>query len=162
MASSERTELIEAIRERLIPKLYQLGFTDVPLTRDEKGSEVGTSFPFGRLRRPTSTGYDLIEIQLDKHRPAAFRLNFAKVPASGIVHAVGPVKAEDVWVHYQDHFCELYASPTFRRWFSAAKLFGGKPGKQEIAAFVDRVAELIPQVESYFSSGGVGGNVRCV
>jgi hypothetical protein len=158
MTKSTRRELIDTVRKRLVPALEGLGFSLVALSDQEKRSEVGAAFPFGRLRRSTATGFDLVEIQFNKDGSASFRLNIAQVPTAGIEHAVGRVAAEDVWVHYLDHFCTLYARRFLRRWFHVEEA----ARQDQIDATVERVVDLLPQVDDYLRHGRRGGNLRCV
>lgn len=158
MAKPSRRGLTDALRQRLVAALEQVGFEAVASTAEEKRGEVGAAFPFGRLRRATVGGFDLVEIQLHKDGSAAFRLNLAKVPVDGIDHASGHIVAENVWVHYLDHFCTLYAGRFLRRWFRV----DDDASQEHIEALIDRVIDLIPQVELYFKEGRAGRNLRCV
>jgi hypothetical protein len=161
MAKSDRRELIEVLRRRLVPAVEQLGFVVVAPDAREKSTEAGAAFPFGRLRRRTADGFDLIEIQFEKDGSAAFRLNVGQVPGVGIEHAVGHVAAEDVWVHYLEHFCTLYSSRFFRRWlrFEADDPAANGERLNELA---DSVIGLLPQVDDFLKSGKRGRNLRCV
>lgn len=159
---THRAHLVETIKHKLVPMLRRLGFEPVPLTPEEKRSEIGAAFPFGRLHRSSAAGFDLVEIQLDKDREISFRLNLARVPSAGIEHAVGHVKAEDVWVHYLDHFCELYSNRFLRRWFAIRKPLDDHSAPAEIEALVERAVTMLDQVETYFASGRAGRNMRCI
>lgn len=151
-----RRALLEGLRRRLVPALEQLGFTIVQLTEAEKRSAIGAAFPFGRLRRQTPQGFDLVEIQFDKDGSPAFRLNIGHVPREGIDHAIGHVAALDVWVHYLDRFATLYSSCWFRRWFRARK----HTTDEGIEALVQGVIVMLPQVEDYLRTGRCGRNLR--
>lgn len=161
MAKSDRHELIEVLRRRLVPAVEQLGFVVVASDAREKNTEAGAAFPFGRLRRRTSDGFDLIEIQFEKDGSAAFRLNVGQVPLVGIEHAVGHVAAEDVWVHYLEHFCTLYSSRFFRRWFRF-EASDAAADRERLNALADSVISLLPQVDDFLKSGKRGRNLRCV
>lgn len=46
-----QSALKNEIRQVLVPEFHNRGFVSVPLTFEEQRTEVGFSFPFGRLRR---------------------------------------------------------------------------------------------------------------
>lgn len=162
IGASARRRLIDGLRNRLVPELEQRGYVQVELSNDEKRSEVGAAFPFGRLRKRTANGFELIEIQFHKNGGPSFRLNGGRVPAQGIEHVVGHVKAEDVWVHYLDHFCELYSSRLFRRWFALKGALHADDASAQIENLVASVVALVPQIEDYLAHRTVGRNLRCV
>lgn len=161
MSSPEINWLKESIRALLLPELQRRGFELVPLAPDERRSEIGTAFPFGRLRRLGSDGFELVEIQLDKRGRAAFRLNLGVAPPSGVQHPItGHIAQEDVWVSYLDHSYELYERPLFRKWFSIPRRQGAVPTKDDYLDLVRKVVDLIPEVEELFREGKCGSHMR--
>ena len=161
MVNSDRRELIDVLHRRLVPAVEQLGFVAVAPDAREKNTEAGAAFPFGRLRRRTADGFDLIEIQFEKDGSAAFRLNVGQVQSVGIEHAVGHVAAEDVWVHYLEHFCTLYSSRYFRRWFRF-EASDAAANRERLKALADAVIRLLPEVDDFLKSGKCCRNLRCV
>jgi hypothetical protein len=148
VAHAQQQWLVQAIRQRLLPALAASGFEALPLAgEDLRSPEIKRSFPFGRLRRPTPEGCQQIEIQFDKHEQPVFRLNFGLVPAAGIHHAVGLVAFADVWLHYMQHWNELYDSAWRRRWFGVA---APAPTAEDYLALAERVVKLLPKVEAAF------------
>jgi hypothetical protein len=155
---AKRRELIDALRRQLVPALEQRGYATVDLSDAERRTEIGAAFPFGRLRRRTPNGFDLVEIQLDKYGHPAFRLNVGKVPGDGIQHGLSHIAAEDVWVHYLDHFATLYAGRFLRRWFRMPR----DATREDMDSLVARSVTLLSQVDEYLASGRCGRNLRCV
>ncbi|WP_337681781.1 MULTISPECIES: hypothetical protein [unclassified Lysobacter] len=161
-SGSARNGLLAALERRLVPELARRGFESVPLdAEDRRAGEIRKAFPFGRCRRRGQQGYDQVEIQIDKRSGDAFRLNFAAVPAAGIPHPAGHVRAEDAWIHYLERYCTLYRHPLFRTWFSPRGWWGFGAGS-DIAAPVDEAIALLPEIDAFFAEGKIGPHVRCV
>lgn len=151
MTIPERQWLIESLRDVLLPAMLDAGFVQLPLAgEDARSTEIRTAFPFGRLRRECDGGFEQLEIQLDKRKRPAFRISFGVVPREGIVHAVGPVKQEDVWVQYLSRYNELYQWPRLRSWFAVRHWPGTPASKSDYRALAAQVAALIPEIESAF------------
>ena len=145
------------VKELIIPEFERRGFTSVALdAEDARSPEIKTAFPFGRLRRSNAHGFDLVEIQMNKHNPESLRLNFSAVPADGIEHVAGHVAAKDVWVHYMNHYCTLYRSPFFRSWFSTRKVFS----KTSMTSTIEEVIDRIVEIDDFFATGKIGPHVR--
>ncbi len=159
---SDRSYLVKVINERLISEFHRRGFSSVLLTVEEKGTAVEESFPFGRLRRKRGDEFDLVEVQLNNRKKNAFRVNFAVISDKGIDHVVGHVKAEDVWAHYLDHYCELYRNPTLRTWFSPRWIDFRSDVKSKILDAVTEAVELLPEIDAFFLHRRKGRHVRCV
>lgn len=156
---SERAELRKALEQRLVPELLKRGFVRVDPEPEALGREVQAAFPFGRLRRPSKTGSELVEIQVHP-RDAAFRLNIGFVPPGGVDHRVGGKLAEsDVWVQYLDRYYELCARRFMGKWFSARKVrLAKRPA--DFNSLVDSVVALIPEIEQLFREGRPGSHMR--
>lgn len=149
-------------KELIVPEFERRGFTVVPLSGDDARSpEIKASFPFGRLRRQHATGFDLVEIQMNRHDTESLRVNFCVVPPGGIDHAAGHVDAENVWVHYMDHYCTLYRRPRLRSWFSTRRLFF-RADQERLISTVKEVVGVIPEIDDFFSTGKIGPHVRRV
>ena len=163
MKDKSRRWLSDSIRKHLIPAFLHRGFHLVPLNgHDAERGEIRSIFPFGRLRRETVGGYEMIEIQFDKHGRAAFRLNIGVAPTAGIEHAAGPVAQEDIWMHFLDRYGEVYHFPLLRRWFSLWCWERRTATESDFDALVKGVAELVPELERALSSGRNTRHVRWV
>lgn len=110
-----------ALTEDLIPSLARKGFKTLPLdSEDRKSTEIKNAFPFGRMIRTAGQDIHLLEIQIDRHNPKKFRMNFGKAPTGGINHPhTGHIEAKDIWVHYLPEYYEAYAWPLFRVWLNS-------------------------------------------
>ncbi|HYE71116.1 MAG TPA: hypothetical protein VD932_06305 [Aquabacterium sp.] len=145
---NERQMLMSALRTILLPALAIRGFSAVPPDpEDARSSEIRHAFPFGRFRRLCSSGFEQIEIQLDKRERTALRLNAAVVPREGITHSVGPVACEDVWIHYLDRFIELYRFAPLCLWFASPRSLRSKATQQDFEVMARKIAELLPVLE---------------
>ncbi|WP_158549237.1 hypothetical protein [Lysobacter silvisoli] len=161
-SKSAAAGVLAALEQRLLPELQRRGFEAAPLdAQDRRDPGIRAAFPFGRHRRRTPQGYDQIEIQIDKRDGVGFRLNFASFPLDGIVHAAGPVAAEDMWVHYLPAYCTLYRRPLLRTWFAPQRpLWGGDAPDATVA--VDEAVALLPEIDAYFVAGTIGAHLRRV
>ena len=159
-----RDLLISTLRERLVPVLKNMGFEAIPLLADEKRSrEILFSFPLGRLRRIKEDGsFELVEIQLDKHGSARFRLNLGVIPRAGIDHPVKHVEQEEAAVGFLSFYAELYSSPFFRKWFSVGSRVSPADLDRQVRELVERVIAIVPEVDAWFLNGEVGRHVRQV
>lgn len=161
MASEERRWLKASLRDALLPALHAQGFEPVALTDQEKRSELGTAFPFGRLRRARESGFDVVEIQMARHGKPAFRIAAGVVPSAGIDHLVGHVAAEDVWSSHLPRHYVLYGLPLTGRWFSLWHWPGRQVTQADVEAFVKEVTEsVVPEIESALREGRCGKHVK--
>lgn len=95
MANNARRWLIESLQFHLITAFQERGFEIIPLTGEEAASrEFKTAFPFGSLRRIRRRCFDLVEIQLDKHSAAAFRLSIGVAPVGGIDNPIAAISSK--------------------------------------------------------------------
>jgi hypothetical protein len=155
--------MIQCIERLLIPELERRGYAAVPLTPEEKRSGIAAAFPFGRLRRRGDQGLEIVEIQLDKHGRASFRLNVGIAPHDGVVDAhAGRIPQEDVWVHYLPGSYELLQCPRLWKWFSVWRW----PWRRFTSAHYDKLVgdavRLIPEIEGLFREGKPGLHMRYV
>lgn len=163
MENEEQRWLKNSLRSRLLPELERRGFTVLPLTgEDARSREIFTAFPLGRLRREGLLGFEMVEIQIDKHGRAAFRLNIGVAPPGGISHAIGHVAQEDVWVHYLSRYYEVYSWPLFRRWFSLRRWSRTSATESDYGTLVSAVVDVIPEVEEVLRTGRRGRHIRSV
>lgn len=161
MAKEQRRWLIESIESHLLPELERRGFERVPLTAEESRSEMRVGFPFGRLRREGPNGFELVEIQLDKNRAPAFRMNLGVVPPGGIEHEVaGRISQEDVWVHYLDHSYEMYEVSWLRKWFSLSRVPWSDASEADYQDLVRKVVDRLPEIDALFEEGELGKHMR--
>jgi hypothetical protein len=160
-----RRWLIDGLRRHLIPAFEKVGFEVVPLMGDEASSrEFRTAFPYGRLQRASQAGIEMVEIQLDKHGDAAFRINAGVAPAGGIHHPlVGHIEQEKLRVHDLSRHFEAYGWPLLRRWFSVRRAwFGSSPTKVDYENLVAGNLGLVQEVEDVFRHGRLGPHIRKV
>lgn len=147
----------------LIPELARRGFVRVPLdARDAGSTEIRAAFPFGRFRRVRDGRYEIVEIQLHKHEPLAFRINFGAVGFGDFAHPTGRIDSESAWVHYLPTYYELYASPFWRRWFSATAWGRNRSPADAINASVMMATDLLSEVDATFATGQPGRHIRVV
>jgi hypothetical protein len=164
MPSDKRQLLMQAIEERLVPAIRQLGFEQVPLTEEERRSpEERTAFPFGRFRRIKDSEYHLLEIQFDKRSKPRFVLNVAVIPPEG---------TDVPWRHFaQDEAPITSARDAYRvhpgrnpgplaGWFGIPTI--GLPLDTEARArkAVDEAVALLPEIEEWFATRTVGPHMR--
>lgn len=161
MASEERRWLTASLRDVLLPALHAQGFEPVALTDQEKRSELRTAFPFGRLRRARGSGFDLVEIQMERYGKPGFRISAGVVPSTGINHLVGHVAVEDAWSSHLPRHYVLYGLPLTGRWFTLWHWPGRQVTQADIKDFVAKVtASVIPEIESALREGRCGKHVK--
>ena len=161
MANEERRWLTAAIREVLLPALYAQGFKDVALTDEQKKSELRTGFPFGRQRRARESGFDVLEIQMEKYGSPSFGISTGVVPLAGINHVVGHVAAADVWSgHLPQHYV-LYSVPLIGRGFSLWHWLGRRVTQADVVNYVRQITtSVIPEIEGALREGRCGKHVK--
>jgi hypothetical protein len=154
--------LVERVREALIPRLFDSGFKEIPLSgKDARSREIRSAFPFGRMRRTTAEGCDALEVQFDKRGRLAFRINLGRVPTNGIDHSIGGhILLEDVWVAYLPNYFEVYDNAMFRVWFGSSIWPFEKISHQKLMRAVERAASVLPEIEAVLSSNQSGKHVR--
>lgn len=153
---SARRLLARAIAEILVPRFVSLGFRQLPLSPEEKRSELGTAFPFGKLRREHDQVVHLVDIQLARHDEAAFRVIAGVAPADGIDHEiVGRVLTADLFAsQLKTHWV---AKPRFGNWFAVGRWPRRSVGANEIERFVTDKSDLIvPEVEAALTEARTG------
>lgn len=159
----ERGLLIDAIRAHLLPEFVKLGFEVLPLSGKDAGGEVRMAFPFGRLRRISPNGFEMVEIQLHRRRHASFRLNVGIAPPNGVSHFTGAhIAQEDVWVHYLDQYYEVYKCPLFRQWFQIWHWPYRSVKKSNFDDLVGDVIGLLSEVELALHDGRCGSHIKCI
>lgn len=159
--SKNRSWLKKSIETVLLPELERRGYTPAPVKPEEKRGEIGAAFPFGRLRRSGPRGLEMVEIQLDKHGGAAFRLNLGIAPIQGVTGLlVAHILQQDVRVHYLDRSWELLKYPRLWKWFSVWRWPGTPKTKADYDELVTKVVALLPEVEALFREGKRGPHLR--
>jgi hypothetical protein len=163
VAGSPRQWLRQSLQRHLIPAFEANGFRLRPLTGEEATSrEMKSAFSFGQLRRESSRGIDLVEIQLYKRGDAAFRLNIGTVPFDGVDHPFGHVTAEQANVHSLSKYFAAYSSPRFRRWFKVRRWFGPSGSKVDYENLVADNLGLVREAEDALRDGSRGPHIRIV
>jgi hypothetical protein len=164
LPSDKQQLLLQALEERLVSAIRQLGFEQVPFTeRERRSPEEWTAQPFGRFGRIRDGQYQLLEIQLDKHRKPRFVPNVAIIPPEG---------TDVPWRHFaQDEAPITSAREAYRvhpsrnpgplaPWFGIPLI--GLPLDTEARArkAVDEAVELLPEIEEWFATRKVGPHMR--
>lgn len=163
MVDKARRWLIESLQKRLIPAFEECGFQVIPLAGEKAEShELRAAFPFGRLRRETAQGIEMVEVQLDKHGNAAFRLNVGVGPTEGIQNQIGYVAPEDMWIHYLNRYYEAYDCPLLQCWFRVRRWFGPSATLMDYDNLVTTNLGLIREVEDLWRNGKQGRHMRMV
>ena len=160
MAGNQRQWLRKAIKRHLLPVFEQRGFSIVPLS-DAELSDRGnrSALPFGRLRRASSRGFEVVEVQIAPYDPA-LRLNIGVVPKEGFTFSWGHAPAEEFPVTGLQDFYVLYPSPWTRRWFKVRRWPWTKVTEADYDTLFKCIAYLIPDVEQVFKYGTCGPHVR--
>jgi len=76
--------LIHQIEDNLIPHFISLGFNHVPLSAEDKKTEMKFREPFGCLKRKHDKGIDLVEILFCGNQLSHFVIDFGVAPNDGI------------------------------------------------------------------------------
>jgi hypothetical protein len=163
---TSRRQLIDAVKLHLLPRLLASGFHLAPLAKsgEDLDRELVASLPLGRLRRrrDDGAGFDLVEIDFDRRRPA-FRLTAGVAPAGGVATFAGSSAPEDALVGWLDQFFEMYANPTWRRWFGIWRWpWQTVPTRIDYEQLVKSVCTLLPEVEAALQNGRLGPHMRLV
>ncbi|WP_139942892.1 hypothetical protein [Fulvimonas soli] len=163
--STERAWLLKAIGEMLLPEFLRKGFENFTLPRSMVGPvdrEFIISHPFGLLRRHSERGIEQVEIHLASKARGAFNLTFGVIPRGGIDSVFGRIDAGESLVTWMDEFFGLYCNPkSFKpfavhgRWWSRKEVT-----EADCIALVNKVINLIPEIERALSKGEVGPHVR--
>lgn len=162
---SKRSILIRALQERFIPILLKNGFTQAKLTGTEAASgTIRRAFPFGYMKRPKGSDIELLDIQMDKRGELKFVLNFGVVSPEGVEWPWARLEQHEVMASDLRRRCRLYDSRFYWRirWFSVPRLFWPTDPTARINRTLDRLIELFPEVEEWFSTQREGPHVRCV
>jgi hypothetical protein len=157
---SDRKLLARAISEILVPRFVARGFRQVPLSPEEKKSELGTAFPFGKLRRELGQVVHLVDIQLAPHDEAAFRVAAGVAPVDGIDHEIaGRILTVDLFAsQLRTHWV---AKPRFGNWFAVGRWSRRSIGAKEIERFVAEKSDLVvPEVEAALMEARTGKHLK--
>ncbi len=151
MAATKKYNIRRSIERHLIPALEARGFKRAP---DNSESRDPLHNPYGRFRRHTGRGFDLIEIQFHKDRLSRFRLNLASAAGGEWPWPQAPIPLEDQWTaHVFPNYYFTDRGLVFRRWFGVRKLARQGITEGEYDAAVDKVIRLLPQVDRLFATG---------
>ena len=150
------TELRHELKRRFLPALERAGF-ELDL------SDAPRLF---RFRRMDTTEAHILEIQWEKYGRPRFVLNFGRCPSSGVYVRGEHFPIERVLAGWLKDGGRLQPKsgagvgswfrqdkPLIMRLFSSEKLF-------PVAAVVDEVLTLYPEIEGYWSHGQIGPHLR--
>jgi len=94
---SHRKQIIEGIRDILIPYFLNLGFSIEPSRHVTILGESKNLYPLGCLTRFSEDGtMDVIEFKFGKYKNAGFEINFAQILSKGAHHDFGFSPQSDV------------------------------------------------------------------
>jgi len=148
LARSRKTGVRLSIERLLIPALAARGFEHLPATDDAQLE------PFGRFRRRTDRGLEIIEIPFNKNRTSHFCLHFARATGEPVAWIKGPVPIEDQWaMHVDPNFVLFRQGFLFRYRFGVRKYAREGISEAEYDAAVMKAVESLPIIERYFEKG---------
>ena len=159
--SSDKTLLVQLLRDRIVPSLMARGFQRSFSGRSQDSEEIGRAFPLGRFGRASGAHIDLLDIQIHKDRPA-FVLNFGVAPPEGVSLPQGSFSQSELQVSGLLERCRLYSNRTFMIWFGPSRFSFGADSTSRLSGAVDRALELFPEVERYFGERTIGRHVKCI
>ncbi|MEW5250840.1 DUF4304 domain-containing protein [Microbulbifer sp. 2201CG32-9] len=154
-----RKLLIEELASRLLEPWLKKGFGLVSLGSDEKGAELETAFPLGRLKKDRNGDIEIIEVQFDKYGAARFVINFGIVPKEGVELPWGQ--------HLDRHQADasalpeayrLYRRPFLDGWFGLN--FFSPKGRDAVKSIVDTAIGISSEMEEWFRSKAVGRHMK--
>jgi hypothetical protein len=155
---NQRQWLRKAVNRHLLPAFEQRGFTIMPLGKDEASDrESRSAFPFGRLRRPSPQGFEVVEIQMARYS-AAFSFNIAVVPKEGYPPSWG--QGGEFPVTWFEDWYEFHRWPRVSRGFSVHRWPWQTVTQADYDALVKRIVDLIPEIEQLFKDGTCGPHVK--
>jgi len=145
--------------------LLKNGFTHAKLTgADAASGTIRRAFPFGCMKRPKGADIELLDIQMDKGGRLKFVLNFGVVSPEGVAWPWAKLEQHEMMASDLLKRCRLYDSRFYWRmkWFSVSWPSRPKGIEARINKTVDRLIELYPEVEEWFSTRKEGPHIRCV
>jgi hypothetical protein len=148
LAKSRKSGIRRSIERLLIPALLARGFEHVPATDDAQLN------PFGRFRRRTDRGFEIIQIPFNKNRTSHFCLHFARTTGESVPWFNGPLAPEDQWAWHVDPNFQLFKLRlVFRYRFGVRKYARQGITDAEYDAAVMEAVENLPLIERYFETG---------
>jgi hypothetical protein len=147
LARSQRKGIRLSIEKVLIPELLARGFEQYPPVRDPQLS------PFGRFRRRSGRGVELLEVRFNKNRTSHFHFHIALVTAESTVRRK-LIPIDDQWpIDVDANFVVWRRGLVFRRWFGVKKYAREGISGAEYDASVMQAIETLPMIERYFARG---------
>jgi hypothetical protein len=142
VAKSRKTGIRLGIERLLIPDLLVRGFEQVPPTREG----------FGRFRRRSERGFDIIEIAFNKNRTSHFCMHVAQATGKSVWKTVQTL--EEQWpLDVDPNFMVFRRGLVFRRWFGVRKYAREGISEAEYDVAVKQAVDYLPVIERYFATG---------
>jgi hypothetical protein len=147
-------ELLELLRQRLVPSILQMGFELAPLPDDDRNNaEMMHVFPLGYMKRRRSALVDVIELQLDRHGRAKFVVNFGTVPPEGVTLPWARLSQDEASASDLEKAYRLFSKQGSQEWFSPQRSLWNAGGSSRLMRIVDRAVMLLPEIEDWFRNG---------
>ena len=147
MAKGPRGDLIDALRDQLVPVLERKGFEarPFPKAQEKDAAQLRAAFPFGSMKRRRGGRLDLVEIQLHTPPSPKFVINFGTVPAEGVTVPWGHFSQDETIVSALPDGFRLHSRRFLKAfaWFSA----------------VDQAVALFPEIDAWFETGAIGPHI---
>ena len=142
MAKSRKTGIRLGIERLLIPELQARGFEQVPPIREG----------FGRFRRRTDRGFDIIEIDFLQKPHVAFCLHIAQATGKTVWKTVQTL--EEQWpLDVEPNFKVYRRGLVFRHRFGVRKYAREGISAAEYDEAVKQAIDCLPVIERYFATG---------
>ena len=156
----------KSVETLLLPEFSRRGFQPVPWNEEEAKSAWRTLVPFGRWRRRTSDGFEIIQVYFDPYGGPGFWIRFGAIPEGGTTDVFGNhLAAEDAWAEYLP---VMYSTAPFRffqaycQQFKVRKWPWQSHTEADYVALVRRVIALMPDIETALREGRCGPHIRVV
>lgn len=150
--------LVQEIYINLLPRFLDLGFIIVPLSLEDKKTEMKYREPFGSLKRHKDYGVDLIDIVFYKDKTPKFLIDFGVAPIEGVVLPWGQkLFMEEIHTSALPVSYQLSASTFRKKPFSFPLL--KKPTTETARIVICKVIDGMGQIEDWFESGRIGKQV---
>lgn len=155
---NNRKELVNELRDRLLPTFIDKGFKLYPLEGEEKKSrEMRSSLPFGYLKRFNGNTLQIIEIQLDVKGDRKFVINCGKTNKELVITPFGlEIYQENFDISCMKHAYCLYDSIFFKTWFGN-KIFKKNENTERL---VQRAIIYSQEIHNWFEQDIIGKHMK--